>query len=56
MTDDKKEKTRTKKIFDVLGKEYPGVKPALEYTNPFELLISTILSAQCTDADRKSVV
>ena len=50
MTDDKKEKTRTKKIFDVLGKEYPGVKPALEYTNPFELLISTILSAQCTDA------
>ena len=47
---DKKEKARAKKIFDVLGKEYPGVEPALEYSTAFELLISTILSAQCTDA------
>ena len=47
---DKKEKIRTKKIFDILGKEYPSVKPALEYTTPFQLLISTMLSAQCTDA------
>jgi endonuclease-3 len=38
-----------KKIFDILRKEYPKVKPALNYTNPFELLIATILSAQCTD-------
>lgn len=38
-----------KRIFDILKKEYPKVKPALVYSNPFELLISTILSAQCTD-------
>ncbi len=44
------EKTRAKKIFDLLDREYPDVKPALEYTNAFELLIATILSAQCTDA------
>ncbi len=49
MMDDKREKIRAKKIFDTLGKIYPGVRPALDYTNPFELLISTILSAQCTD-------
>ncbi len=42
-------KKRAKKIFDILGREYPGVRPALEYSNPFELLIATILSAQCTD-------
>ena len=36
-------------IFDILKKEYPKVKPALVYSNPFELLIATLLSAQCTD-------
>lgn len=43
------------KIFDILKKQYPKVKPALIYSNPFELLISTILSAQCTD-DRVNIV
>jgi endonuclease-3 len=42
-------KDYAKRIFDILKKEYPKVKPALVYSNPFELLISTILSAQCTD-------
>ncbi len=37
-------------IISLLKKEYPGVKIALEYSNPLELLIATILSAQCTDA------
>ncbi len=37
------------KIFDILNKEYPKIKPALNFSNPFELLIATILSAQCTD-------
>ena len=46
----KKEQIRAVKIFNILGKEYPAVRPALEYTSAFELLISTILSAQCTDA------
>jgi endonuclease III len=44
-----------KQIFDILKKEYPKVKPALEYSNPFELLIATILSAQCTD-ERVNIV
>lgn len=44
-----------KRIFDILKKEYPKVKPALIYSNPFELLISTILSAQCTD-ERVNIV
>lgn len=42
-------------IFDILAKEYPDVKPALEYKSPFQLLIATILSAQCTD-ERVNIV
>lgn len=52
---DQKEKIFAKKIFDLLKEEYPGVQPALEYTSAFELLISTILSAQCTD-ERVNIV
>lgn len=40
---------RIKKIYPILEKTYPDAKTALEYKNPFELLIATILSAQCTD-------
>jgi endonuclease-3 len=43
------------KVFNILMKQYPAVKPALEYSNPFQLLISTILSAQCTD-ERVNIV
>lgn len=46
----KEEKNRMKKILSILEKEYPEVKPALNFKTPFELLIATILSAQCTDA------
>ena len=45
----KNEKERAGKIFSLLKKEYPKVKSALDYTNAFELLIATILSAQSTD-------
>jgi endonuclease-3 len=38
------------KIMTLLLKEYPAAKTALEYGNPLEMLVSTILSAQCTDA------
>jgi endonuclease-3 len=38
------------KILILLKKEYPKVKIALNFTNPLEILVSTILSAQCTDA------
>jgi len=46
---DKKEKLRAKKIFDLLKEEYPDAKIALNFSNPFQLLVATILSAQCTD-------
>lgn len=52
---DKKEKIRIEKIFSILKKEYPAAKTNLEYSSPFELLISTILSAQCTD-ERVNIV
>jgi len=40
---------RVKKIWPILKKTYPDAKTALNYRNPLQLLISTILSAQCTD-------
>ena len=39
-----------KEILDILKLEHLDARIALNYTNPFELLIATILSAQCTDA------
>lgn len=33
----------------LLAAAYPDVRPALEYSSPFELLVSTMLAAQCTD-------
>ena len=44
------ERLRIRNIFSILKKEYPNTKPQLNYKNPFQLLIATILSAQCTDA------
>ena len=41
---------RANEILTRLKKEYPLAKIALEFGTPFQLLISTILSAQCTDA------
>ncbi len=40
---------RVKKIWPILKKTYPNAKSALDFSNPFQMLISTILSAQCTD-------
>ena len=51
----KSEKENAKKIFDLLKSEYPSVKSALNFGNPFQLLVATILSAQCTD-DRVNIV
>jgi len=42
------EKERIGKILEILSGMY-SEKPALKYSNPFELLIAVILSAQCTD-------
>lgn len=43
-------KRRVEKIFPILRKTYPEAKTALEHTNPLELLMATIMAAQCTDA------
>ena len=40
---------RVKKILAILDQMYPGVTCALHHTNAWELLVATILSAQCTD-------
>ena len=42
-------KARVLKIIELLEKDYPAAKTALHYTKPLEMLIATILSAQCTD-------
>jgi endonuclease III len=42
-------RARARKIVRALQKAYPGAKCALDFTNPLELLVATILSAQCTD-------
>lgn len=50
-----KKKERVKHIFEILDPLYTREKTALEYRTPFQLLISTILSAQCTDKQVNSV-
>jgi endonuclease-3 len=40
---------RVRKILPILEKVYPSAKTSLNFKNPLELLIATILSAQCTD-------
>lgn len=40
---------KIKAIMQLLDREYPHARTELNYTTPFELLIATILSAQCTD-------
>jgi endonuclease-3 len=44
-----KKSIRANKIFDLLDPLYTHEKTALKYRSPFQLLIATILSAQCTD-------
>jgi endonuclease-3 len=40
---------RTKPILSLLKRTYPDARCSLQHRNAFELLIATILSAQCTD-------
>ena len=40
---------RVSKIIEILKSEYPESKCSLNYKTPFQLLVATILSAQCTD-------
>lgn len=40
---------RVRKILSLLEKAYPDAALVLHYKNPLELLVATILAAQCTD-------
>ena len=48
-------KTRTRDVIRRLKRAYPDAKCSLNHSNPFELLVATILSAQCTD-ERVNIV
>lgn len=43
-------KAKVGKILGILAKTYPDARIELHFTSPLELLVATILSAQCTDA------
>src|SRR5437588_6724669 len=42
-------RVRVRRILRVLAREYPDAHCALHYETPLQLLVATILSAQCTD-------
>ncbi len=44
-----RQKSRVQKILEILATEYPDAICALNHRNSFELVVATILSAQCTD-------
>ena len=44
-----KSATETRAIMKKLERQHPGADTELHYTTPYELLVATILSAQCTD-------
>ncbi len=47
--------TKADKVYQLLEKEYPDAKCSLDYKTPFQLLVSTILSAQATDKSVNNV-
>jgi endonuclease-3 len=53
--DNSEKKRRADEIIRRLKKEYPDAHCALNHSNAFELLVATILSAQCTD-ERVNIV
>jgi len=53
--DNKELKERVRQIIRLLKRAYPDAKCTLNHSNAFELLIATILSAQCTD-ERVNIV
>lgn len=42
-------KKRATRIGTLLARAYPGARCSLDYANPFQLYVATVLSAQCTD-------
>jgi endonuclease-3 len=50
-----KDEDRALKIINLLQKEYPGADTRLHFSNPFELLVAVVLSAQSTDEQVNNV-
>jgi endonuclease-3 len=48
-------KKRAKAIYRVLSRRYPNVRCELDFNTPYQLLVATVLSAQCTDKRVNSV-
>ena len=44
-----KSKKDAVKIIEILKETYPDATCSLDFSNPFEMLVSVMLSAQCTD-------
>ena len=40
---------RAARVYDLLASEHPDARTALVHENPYQLVVATILSAQCTD-------
>ena len=49
------EKEKSKKIIKILNKIYPRAPVPLKHKNTFTLLVSVLLSAQCTDVNVNNV-
>ena len=52
----KRKRLRMAEILSILKLEYPDSKCSLDYNSPFQLLVATVLSAQCTDERVNKVV
>lgn len=48
-------KKEVKEVLEILERCYPDAHCELDHTSPFELLVATILSAQCTDVRVNSI-
>ena len=46
---DSETRKEARAVYRILTKTYPEIRCELDFTNPLELLIATVLSAQCTD-------
>ena len=46
---DSETRKEAKAVYRILTKTYPNIRCELDFTNPLELIIATVLSAQCTD-------
>jgi endonuclease-3 len=49
MKADSKNRKEARAIYRILTKTYPNIRCELDFTNPLELIVATVLSAQCTD-------